>query len=594
MAGSVVTAATLKNVIKYQTDKASLKRVRDDMKKLQQDFSKTEGKIAQTKQKADKQAYTAQLKQQKSVDKQQRDIAKQAALDLKAKANEQKKLAAAQSRAAKIQLQQQAKTSKVNENAMLAQRKAHFDLGRLQNLGGAERFQAIKHAQSLVSQYQQGAISLRNMNQQLSQNLATQKSISRNNAKQQKVKGSPKAGHKGSSNFVAGNLSAMLPAGLLSGAAAAYLANVGYQATREALNGAIERQRGRTMVQSMGMSTLEADSLKLEVKKKSGFDLSDEKISDIAKDTQDKIGQLSLGEWKQDKKSGDWSYSGGGEMSDWLKIMTERGGYSREGSLKALRDVKGPGELAVLLKSLQKSAKLTDGEFTALSEVINDFSYITKSVDEGGKNLLDTQEMLVRSGLALTDKEQENIKSLSAMAMTYDKITESGADKFSAAFAESLAKANINADTLSDDMRGMSSLMKGLGAAVGDVTAGLIRAFNWLNRNYTYDDTAKGASDFYGSTYTPTGDSIADMYGSTPRPSAMFTPSAIYADMSQNAIRSPAMTYQPSLPDIKAEVTVNVTPSDEFGNMVQTTADQRIEWAFSDQVFQINQSLLGE
>ena len=186
---SKVTAATLVNKIVYRTDLNSLKKVRNDMRKLQKDFSKTEGTIAKAKMQADKQAYTAQMQQQRQVQQQQKQAAKQAAVDAKAKANEQKKLAAAQSRAAKIQMQQQAKTAKISENARLAERKALFDIGRLQGLHGAERFHAIKHAQSLVNQYQKGAISLRDMNQQMAIHMTQQKALARNQRKQAKQSG---------------------------------------------------------------------------------------------------------------------------------------------------------------------------------------------------------------------------------------------------------------------------------------------------------------------------------------------------------------------------------------------------------------------
>ena len=76
-----VKAATLTNLVKYKTDRASLRSVRDDMKKLQKDFSKTEGTIAKAKMQADKQAYTAQMQQQKQVQQQQKQAAKQAAVD---------------------------------------------------------------------------------------------------------------------------------------------------------------------------------------------------------------------------------------------------------------------------------------------------------------------------------------------------------------------------------------------------------------------------------------------------------------------------------------------------------------------------------
>ncbi|VFS67779.1 Uncharacterised protein [Raoultella planticola] len=179
MSGSKITAATLVNVVKFKTDQASLKAVRNDMKKLQKEFSKTERTIAKAKMQAQKQAYSAQMQQQKQVQKQQKQAAKQTAVDAKAKANEQKKLAAAQARALKIQQQQQAKTAKVSENADLARKRAAFQLGRLQNMSGADRYAAIKQANAIVDAYARGNQSLKSMSQALSQHLVTQRSISR-------------------------------------------------------------------------------------------------------------------------------------------------------------------------------------------------------------------------------------------------------------------------------------------------------------------------------------------------------------------------------------------------------------------------------
>ncbi|XLF18120.1 hypothetical protein ACJEDO_23315 [Klebsiella pneumoniae] len=192
MSGTQITASTLVNKIVYRTDLNSLKKARNDMKKLQQEFSKSNNQVAKVKQQADKQIHQAQIKQQRDIDKQQKQTAKQQAADTKAKQNEQKKLAAAQSRAAKIQMQQQAKTAKISENARLAERKALFDIGRLQGLNGTERFQAIKHAQGLIDSYKNQTITLRDLNQQLSQYLTTQRSIARNNSKQAKQSGKGK------------------------------------------------------------------------------------------------------------------------------------------------------------------------------------------------------------------------------------------------------------------------------------------------------------------------------------------------------------------------------------------------------------------
>lgn len=323
-----VKAATLTNLVKYKTDRASLRSVRDDMKKLQKYFSKTEGTIAKAKMQAQKQAYTAQMQQQRQVQQQQKQAAKQAAVDAKAKANEQKKLAAAQARALKIQQQQSKKIATQQENADLARKRAAFQLGRLQNMSGADRYAAIKQANALVDAYARGNQSLKSMNQALSQHLSTQRSIARNNAKQAKQSGKGKK--SGSSSWLSRQASAFIPGEILGPTAAAYAAQQAYQIMAGTLAGAIERNQGRKMISSMGLNPLEADAAIQETLKRTGFNMSYEKISDISKDVQDKIGQLSLGEWKTDKKTGQSTYSGGGEMGDWLQMMVSRGGYTQQ------------------------------------------------------------------------------------------------------------------------------------------------------------------------------------------------------------------------------------------------------------------------
>ncbi|RLK92062.1 Uncharacterised protein [Klebsiella pneumoniae] len=602
-----VEAATLVNRIVYKSDLNSLKKVRNDMKKLQQEFSKSNNQVAKAKQAADKQIHQQQLKQQREIDKQQRQSAKQAAVDAKAKANEQKKLAAAQARALKIQQAQQAKTAKVSENARLAERKALFDIGRLQGLHAAERFQAIKHAQSLVSQYQQGAISLKDMNQQLSQHLVTQRAIARNNNKQAKQSGKGKK--SGSSGWVARNASAILPVDQLLGpTAAAFLGQQAYQIISGTLAGAIERNQGRKMISSMRLNPLEADAAIQETLKRTGFNMSYEKISDIAKDTQDKIGQLSLGEWKTDKKTGQSTYSGGGEMGDWLQMMVSRGGYTQQGALATLRNVKGPVELAVLLEGLRKSAKLTDSEFTALAEVINDFSYLAKSVDASGQNVIDTMNLLVNSGLALNSQQQKSIDNLSQMSVVFDNARNALGDQFSASFSKGLEDLGINTQNLSSEMGSLVPLVKDLGTGTAQTVKGfkdlldvLSIITEWRNKLLGEKPEERNifqqGATFVGESLLPPG--VLDMASKvkawlTPEGNSVAAQAQSGALMSQMMVQTPAMQYQPVIPDLKADFNLTVNPSPEFGMMVEAVADKRIEWAFDDQNFQISQSILGQ
>lgn len=605
MSGSKVTAATLVNKIVYRTDLNSLKKVRNDMKKLQQEFSKSNNQVAKVKQQADKQVYQAQIKQQRDIDKQQKQAAKQAAVDAKAKANEQKKLAAAQARALKIQQQQAKRVATQHENADLARKRAAFQLGRLQGIDGASRYQAIKQANAIVDAYARGNTSLKSMNQALSQHLVTQRSIARNNSKQAKQSGKKsKAGRSGSSGWLSQNVNAIVPQQLLSGAAGVYLGQQMYAISSQAISDSLARNQGRKMISSMGLNPLEADAAIQETLKRTGFNMSYEKISDISKDVQDKIGQLSLGEWKTDKKTGQSTYSGGGEMSDWLQIMVNRGGYTKQGALNTLQNVKGPVELATLLKSLQKSAKLTDSEFTALAETINDFSYLTKSVDSNGQNVIDTMNMMVNSGLALNSAQQKTIDGLNQMGIVWGAIKDSGADHFTLGFAEAMKQANLNSDNLAKSFSGLNPLMENLGQSAGELSRVFLDFANKIGLNVGKGQTLPDAvyNTVVDSSANSAADWIQNMIGFDPRSVGRFFGSdSSYANqvqsgtlMNQMMPTTPSMQYQPVIPDLKADFNLTVNPSPEFGMMVEAVADKRIEWAFDDQNFQINQSILGE
>ncbi|HCI8909668.1 TPA: hypothetical protein NP873_000378 [Klebsiella pneumoniae] len=607
MSGTQITASTLVNKIVYRTDLNSLKKVRNDMRKLQKDFSKTEGTIAKAKMQAQKQAYTAQMQQQRQVQQQQKQAAKQAAVDAKAKANEQKKLAAAQARALKIQQQQTKKVATQQENADLARKRAAFQLGRLQNMSGADRYAAIKQANALVDAYARGNTSLKSMNQALSQHLTTQRSIARNNAKQAKQSGKVKK--SGSSGWLSRQASAFIPGEILGPTAAAYAAQQAYQIISGTLQGAIERNQGRKMISSMGLNPLEADAAIMETSKRTGFSMSYEKISDIAKDTQDKIGQLSLGEWKTDKKTGQSSYSGGGEMGDWLQMMVNRGGYTQQGALKTLQNVKGPVELAVLLEGLRKSAKLTDSEFTALAEVINDFSYLAKSVDASGQNVIDTMNTMVNSGLALNSQQQKSIDNLSQMSIVFDNARNALGDQFAASFSKGLEDLGINTQNLSSEMGSLVPLVKDLGTGTAQTVKGFKDLLDvlsiikeWKNRLLGTEkpedrNILQQGATFVGESLLPPG--VLDMAGKvkawlTPEGNSVAAQAQSGALMNQMMPATPAMQYQPVIPDLKADFNLTVNPSPEFGMMVEAVADKRIEWAFDDQNFQINQSILGE
>ncbi|HFU6507967.1 TPA: hypothetical protein ACSPGE_001017 [Klebsiella variicola] len=602
MSGSKVTAATLVNRVVYKTDLNSLKKVRNEMRKLQQDFSKSHNQVAKAKQAADKQIHQAQIKQQRDIDKQQKQVAKQAAVDAKAKQNEQKKIAAAQSKAAKIQQQQQTKTAKISENARLAERKALFDIGRLQGLHGAERFQAIKHAQSLVSQYQQGAISLRDMNQQMAIHITQQKALARNQRKQAKQSGQPPK--RGSSGWLSRQASAFIPGEILGPTAAAYAAQQAYQIMAGTLAGAIERNQGRKMIQSFGGNDLEYMSLRRASLATTGFDISREKYADISKDWLDKQGDLSFG--NTDKNG---NFTGGGELSDLVNVMRQRLGYTNQGAVAKLNSFKTPVEFAVFMRSLRDAGKVTQQEFVNFGERINDMSYVLNSVSSGGENLLKIQNELVDSHLALTTAQQKSINNLTEMSAVFNQAKESLGDQFAASFSKGLEDLGINTQNLSSEMGSLVPLVKDLGTGTAQTVKGfkdlldvLSIITEWKNKLLGTDkpegqNIFQQGATFVGESLLPPG--VLDMAGKvkawlTPEGNSVAAQAQSGTLMNQMMPTTPSMQYQPVIPDLKADFNLTVNPSPEFGMMVEAVADKRIEWAFDDQNFQINQSILGE
>ena len=604
MSGSKVTAATLVNKIVYRTDLNSLKKVRNDMKKLQQEFSKSNNQVAKAKQQADKQIHQQQLKQQREIDKQQKQAAKQAAVDAKAKANEQKKLAAAQSRAAKIQMQQQQKQASVAENARLRERKALFDIGRMEGLNGAQRFTAARHAQNLVSQYQQGAISLRDMNQQMAIHMTQQKALARQQRRQAKQSGQPH--RKGSSGWVARNASAILPVDQLLGpTAAAFLGQQAYQIISGTLAGAIERNQGRKMIQSFGGNDLEYMSLRRASLATTGFDISREKYADISKDWLDKQGDLSFG--NTDKNG---NFTGGGELSDLVNVMRQRLGYTNQGAVAKLNSFKTPVEFAVFMRGLRDAGKVTQQEFVNFGERINDMSYVLNSVSSGGENLLKIQNELVDSHLALTTAQQKSINNLTEMSAVFNQAKESLGDQFAASFSKGLEDLGINTQNLSSEMGSLVPLVKDLGTGTAQTVKGfkdlldvLSIITEWKNKLLGTDkpeeqNIFQQGATFVGESLLPPG--VLDMASRIKNIVSPGSDSSVASQVqsggwyNQMMPTTPSMQYQPVIPDLKADFNLTVNPSPEFGVMVEAVADKRIEWAFDDQNFQINQSILGE
>ncbi len=98
--------------------------------------------------------------------------------------------------------------------------------------------------------------------------------------------------------------------------------------------------------------------------------------------------------------------------------MTTRGGYGRDEAVNTLKSAKGPVELGIILNNFKKSAKLTEQEFTALSESVNDFSFVSKSIGDNGQYVVEAMQQIAQKGLLLTDAQQEAVKWLGQLGQT--------------------------------------------------------------------------------------------------------------------------------------------------------------------------------
>ncbi|HBQ1030176.1 TPA: hypothetical protein L7K01_004249, partial [Klebsiella pneumoniae] len=251
----------------------------------------------------------------------------------------------------------------------------------------------------------------------------------------------------------------------------------------------------------------------------------------------------------------------------------------------------------------------TDSEFTALAEAINDFSYLAKSVDSSGKNVIDTMNLLVNSGLALNSQQQKSIDNLSQMSIVFDNARNALGDQFAASFAKGLEDLGINTQNLSSEMGSLVPLVKDLGTGTAQTVKGfkdlldvLSIITEWKNKLLGTDkpeeqNVFQQGANFVGESLLPPG--VLDMASKvkawlTPEGNSVAAQAQSGALMNQMMVQTPAMSYQPVIPDLKADFNLTVNPSPEFGMMVEAVADKRIEWAFDDQNFQINQSILGQ
>jgi hypothetical protein len=611
MCATRVVGATLINTVKYNSDRASLKRVRKELQALKQ-----------LSQKASSTAAKAEIDQAKAVAKAQLDVAKKAiklqqaeykkatknnsgmvgssaGYDPKAveRANRAMANAAQKQVSADLRAAEKAKKSKDKQRkdatnrdigATMATRKIAFDINRMQGLDIGQRYTAIQQAKELADQMRRGAIDTKEMNEAMRQLKATTSATAREARKLARREG--KAATTGNSNFLASG--AVLGSGVgkaLGIAGAGYLV---YSASRDAISSGVETQQGRRMMQAQGLDPFEGEAIRRTVRTQTGMDFSADKISDIAKDTQDKQGQLSQGSWN---KKG--QFTGGGELSAWANIMVSRGGYTQQGAIQTLQSAKGPGELAVILQNLKKQAHLTDSEFTSLAESINDFSFIAKSAGDGGQNFITMMQQMSATGSQLTQKQQDAVNNLDKLGTAASDLSSDLKSKFTASFAQSLSDAGVSTKTLNDAFVQLTPVVTDLGKIMGNL-------LGWLVKIPSKDAAPEKAdpndnSLFYKTSSGSTGinldwaDSILPDWLTNKFNSPTIGPAAVLADRGNGFYGSnPFGTSQPALnQQVQTNVIVQIDDP-ALKNVFNALADSKIDNYHENMTWDINQSVL--
>lgn len=616
-----IVASELINIVRYQTDRNSLNQARKKMRALKKEFETDAVKQSKAEVKRIREAADAEVQQAKRVAREKakaenqtsgkRGGKTQAERDAARLRREQEKALAKQRKAEERAVMQTANRQAKADHLL---RSRSFDLNRLTDLDQSQRYAALRQVHKITEEYKQQKISLQQATEALRQNLAIQKSIARQQRTANKRSGKPN--QSGNTNWLTMGALLASPIGqALSIGGAGYLA---YGAASDALSGAMDRQQGRKMMQAQGLDPFEGEAIRRAITAQTGQDFSADKLADIAKDTQDKVGQLSLGSWNKQGQ-----YSGGGELGDWLQIMTTRGGYSREGALSTLQNAKGPGEMAVILQNLKKSAKLTDSEVTALAETINDFSYVVKAAGDGGKNFTDTMFAMAQTGQQLSDRQQEAVNYLNQMSKAADNVGNSLQDQFSASFGQAMIDAGISTKSLDDSFAAMRPTVRALGDFAGETTAHLIdfstalaNGANWINSHlfgskkdvnesgWYYNDSAlgsiiNGARGWFGydpnssvvSKYSP--QSIINPASANPAQTSIAgygynTQSALDQRYGNLAISNPYTLQTPKFEfEIHNETNVN-TNDDRLMGVFSAHTQQEILNTWDDMTFQVN------
>ncbi|HHL0033584.1 TPA: hypothetical protein ACQZK0_001776 [Enterobacter mori] len=367
-----------------------------------------------------------------------------------------------------------------------------FKIQNIEGLTNAERTEAILKMRRVADQQAKETLNAQETRfelRKITQELQKQARLRRRMANQRTHGGNFGGRSKGVTAGVGVGL-----AGAAGAAAAGLLAVAGASmAVASTLRESFERQKQYSGLKEQGVSATDADAILLAANQK-GAGISLDKLQDQFVDYRDKVGDLSLGQWKTDKK-GNRTYSGGGELADVANLVESKQAGAGNAVIKRLLSTDFKGYLSYL-RELQKQYKLTDSEMTLFGEFIDDGSKTLRAFDQNGQIASDALKTVKNSSLYLTDAQREEVGNLQSSMMLLGQASSGLADNFTLGFAE----AFNSSDELTKAMESLAPVMEGLGRASADVLNSFVRLFGWLAHvlpSVGGDGTAAGIKESY-------------------------------------------------------------------------------------------------
>ncbi|CQH51434.1 hypothetical protein ACLIXB_004212 [Yersinia enterocolitica] len=470
-----ITAATLTNMVKWKSDNASLKKIKDDMKRLKKEASgvldnSITPRSAASSVKMAKHSAEAQVSAMKKVygsagakgglgtgmlgkphkDWLQTSLLQSKQMEQTGKAQQEatrqaKEAALAEKR--RLQLKKQSELALKKEiNGTMKLRDATFTISRMENLSVGARYKAIQQAKLLSQEYKKSNLDLSEMNQQMKFLIANTRraEAQARKLKRETAKTARAEGRKGGGALLGVGLGGMTAAGAVGGAYAAY----------SSASSSVDRAKQINKLTKAGADSYEAQALQRLVQTK-GIDAN---LENVFQDLQEKLGEL-VSQGTIDRRSG--KIKGGGELSDVASDLFLPLGYTLKDIAKM-----SSSEFIVQMQLNGKALKKSAAQMRYYEETINDLSRISGLYADNGKEVIDTIQDMKKKGQMLSDEQLSSLTRLREWSLAVSNASQTLGDKFTLALESSIG----GSEGVAKAFRDVEPLIQGFGTALGKLT----------------------------------------------------------------------------------------------------------------------------